>query len=297
MKSKFIGCLLGVAIGDSLGMPVEGMSYEEVKKLYGWINDFLPSQDGFQAGEWTDDTELTLILAESLSSTLYFSPEDFAERLKTLESFRRYGPTSKRAIELIKNGIHWKNSGTHSNTDGSAMRVAPIGLLYHFSLDLVENYAVISSIITHRGESAVASSVAIAIAIACILRGEKPIEEVLRRCANYDDLTAEKIQFAYEMRDEAPEEAIKEIGNSFMSFEAIPFSFYCYFSSESFEEAVLKAVNCGGDTDTIASITGAMKGAELGMEKIPERMRNVKESEKIIEIAEKLYETYLRITS
>jgi len=297
MRSKFAGCLLGVAIGDSLGMPVEGLSAEEIKERFGRVEDFLPSPDGFPAGEYTDDTEMTLLLAKSISTTLYFSPEDFTERLMNLESFRRYGPTTRRAVQLLKSGVHWRNSGIHSNTDGAAMRVTSIGLLYHFSLDLVENYALLSSIITHRGESAIAGAVAVAVGVASILRGENLLRESVRRSRKYDELIAEKIQKAYELRDEVPEVALRELGNSYMSFEAIPLAFYCYFSSESFEEAVLKAVNCGGDADTVASITGALKGAEMGLERIPERLKKVRNIEEVLETAEMLYEAFLRITS
>ncbi|MBC7115010.1 MAG: ADP-ribosylglycohydrolase family protein [Archaeoglobi archaeon] len=297
MRSKFTGCLLGVAIGDSLGMPVEGMSREKILEKYGEIRDFLPSPDGFEAGEWTDDTEMTLILCESLSSTIYFSPEDFSSRLRALESFRRYGPTTRRAVELLKSGVHWKNSGIHSNTDGAAMRAAPIGLLYNFSLDLVENYALISSSITHRGEGAIASAISVSVAVACILNGRDPVKEAIRRSEAYDEFFAEKLRLAYELRKEDVEVALKELGNSYLSYEAVPLAFYCHLSSESFEDAVLKAVNCGGDTDTIASITGALKGAEKGAEGIPERLKRVKEKERIIETAERLYDAFLRITS
>jgi len=297
MRSKFIGCLLGVAIGDSLGMPVEGMSREKILEKYGEVRDFHPSPDGFEAGEWTDDTEMTLILCESLISTIYFSPEDFSSRLRTLEILRRYGPTTRRAVELLKSGAHWRNSGIHSDTDGAAMRAAPIGLLYNFSLDLVENYAVISSSITHRGKSAIASAVSVAVSVACIVNKRDAMKEAIRRSKIYDEFFAEKLQLAYELRGESTENALKELGNSYMSFEAVPLAFYCHLSSESFEEAVLKAVNCGGDADTIASITGALKGAEKGVEGIPERLKRVKEKERIIEIAERLHEVYLRITS
>ncbi len=149
MLSNFRGCLVGLAIGDALGKDFEGLSFEEIRERYGYIRDI-------GDGEWTDDTEQALILAESIASTLYFSPDDFASRLKNIGLSRFYGPTSSKAIERLKRGLSWRESGVFSDTDGSAMRVAPIGLVYHFNYNLIEKYAILSSIITHKGNAAIA---------------------------------------------------------------------------------------------------------------------------------------------
>jgi len=287
MISNFRGCLIGLAIGDALGMPFEGLSFEKIR-----CEDVIKRINR----DWTDDTEQALILAESIANTVYFSPEDFSNKLKNAKLSQFYGPTSKKAIEKLKMGYSWKDSGIISDTDGAAMRVASIGLVYHFNYNLVEDYAIISSVVTHKGNSAIAASVAVAIAIACIINeDERLVEEVVKRCERYDNLVAEKIEYAFQIRNANLEKAVKEIGNSIMAFDAIPLAFYCYFSSKTFEKAVIKAVCSGGDTDTIAAITGAMKGAEVGIERIPENFKKIKDYDKIIETADKLYKTYLSI--
>ncbi len=291
MLSKFRGSLIGLAIGDALGRDVEGLSFEGIREKFGYINDLIND-------EWTDDTEQALILAESICSTLYFSPEDFSKRLKELKLTKFYGPTSSKAIKKLKSGVSWRESGVVSDTDGSAMRVTPIGLVYHFNYNLVEKYAVISSIITHRGSAAIAGAVAVAIAVSCAVNEDEEIlEEVIKRSERYDLLLSEKIEYAYQIKNKSLEKAVKEIGTSIMAFDAVPFAFYCYFSSETFEESVLKAVNAGGDTDTIAAITGAIKGAEMGLNKIPGRFKRIRDYERILEIADRLYDTYLKIAS
>ncbi|MEM4524728.1 MAG: ADP-ribosylglycohydrolase family protein, partial [Archaeoglobaceae archaeon] len=198
MLEKFEGCILGLAIGDALGMPVEGMSREKIKQIYGEIRDFLPSPYGdLKAGEWTDDTEQTLLLAESIIETIYFSPENFVEKLKNwFYTGRRIGPTTRAAIIKLLRGAKWYESGINSDTCGSAMRVAPIGLVYHFNFNLVERYAEISSRITHSGIGAIASAIAVAIAIACKVldfSDEEMLEEVIKRVESYDALLADKI--------------------------------------------------------------------------------------------------------
>ncbi len=289
--------MVGLAIGDALGMPVEGMSFEEIRERYGEISDFMPSDDGLEAGEWTDDTEQALILAESLCETLYFSPENFAEKLKDISLSHRYGPTSSRAITNLKRGYSWRESGIESDTDGSSMRSPPIGLLFHHNYSLVENYAAIASSITHRGNAAIAGSVAVAVGVACILNEDEMLfEEVVKRVEKYDTLMAEKIEYAYQIRNSSLSKAVREIGNTIMAFDAVPLAFYCYFSSKNFEQAVIRGANAGGDTDTIAAIAGAMKGAETGFERIPERLRKVKNLDRILDTADLLYDAYLRIS-
>ena len=273
------------------------MSFEEIRERYGEISDFMPSDDGLEAGEWTDDTEQALILAESLCETLYFSPENFAEKLKDISLSHRYGPTSSRAITNLKRGYSWRESGIESDTDGSSMRSPPIGLLFHHNYSLVENYAAIASSITHRGNAAIAGSVAVAVGVACILNEDEMLfEEVVKRVEKYDTLMAEKIEYAYQIRNSSLSKAVREIGNTIMAFDAVPLAFYCYFSSKNFEQAVIRGANAGGDTDTIAAIAGAMKGAETGFERIPERLREVKNLDRILDTADLLYDAYLRIS-
>ncbi len=289
--------MAGLAIGDALGMPVEGVSFEEIREKYREIRDFMPSGDGLEAGEWTDDTEQALILAESLCETLYFSPDNFAEKLKRINLSHRYGPTSSRAITNLKRGYSWRESGIESDTNGSSMRVPPIGLLYHHNYSLVENYAAIASSITHKGNAAIAGSVAVAVGIACILNEDGMLfEEVVKRVEKYDTLTAEKIEYAFQIRNASLSKAVKELGNTMMAFDAVPMAFYCYFSSKNFEQTVIKGASAGGDTDTIAAIAGAMKGAETGFEGIPEKFKKIKNLSRIIKTADKLYNAYLRIS-
>ncbi len=232
MEEKFRNCILGLAVGDALGMPVEGLSIENIKQLYGEVRDFLPSPYGdLNAGEWTDDTEQMVVLAESILETVYFDPENFAERLKRwfLETTsRRIGPSSTKAISNLMRGVHWTRAGVFSDTCGAAMRVAPIGLVYHFSLNLVERYAEISARVTHTGTAAIGGAVAVAVAIACNVldfSDEEMLEEVLRRVETYDNFLAEKIKYAYEISDRDVNYAVEKLGNSISSLTSSPWHF------------------------------------------------------------------------
>ena len=99
MLSNFRGCLFGLAVGDALGRTVEGMSYEEIKNRYGFIDDYLSDE-----AEWTDDTEQALLLAESIASTIYFTPEDTAVGWQGIRFYLASGVCSLSycAIEYAK---------------------------------------------------------------------------------------------------------------------------------------------------------------------------------------------------
>ncbi len=301
MEEKFRNCILGLAVGDALGMPVEGLSPENIKQLYGEVRDFLPSPYGdLDAGEWTDDTEQMIVLAESILETVYFSPENFAEKLKKWfveTSSRRIGPSSTRAISNLMRGVHWSRAGVFSDTCGAAMRVAPIGLVYHFSLNLVERYAEISARVTHTGSAAIGGAVAVAIAVSCNVldfSDEEMLNEVLKRVEAYDNLLAEKIKFAYEISDRDVSYAVEKLGNSISALDVVPMAFYSYFSGKDFEESLIKAVNAGGDADSIAAVCGAIKGAK-GFS-IPERwLKKLKDKDFLEELAMKLYDLHMRI--
>jgi ADP-ribosylglycohydrolase len=300
---KFENCILGTAIGDALGMPVEGMTRNQIRLIYGEIKDFLPSPYGdLKAGEWTDDTEQMLVLAESIVETTYFSPENFAEKLKdwfmNTES-RRVGPTSRRAVSNLLSGLPWNKAGVNSDTCGAAMRVMPVGLVYHFSFNLVERYAEIQARVTHTGSAAIGGAVAVAVAIACNLLDfskKELLGEVLKRTASYDTLLADKIQYAYEIREKNLDFAVEKLGNTISALDVVPLAFYCYFSEQTFDDCVVKAVNAGGDADSIAAICGAIKGSE-GAE-IPEKwLMDLKDVEKLRDVSKKLYELHNKIVS
>ncbi|MDM7935711.1 MAG: ADP-ribosylglycohydrolase family protein, partial [Methanothrix sp.] len=143
LEDRFLGCLLGVAVGDALGMPVEGYTAEEIRSRFGAVQEMMPAPEGhfhtgLLAGQFTDDTEETLILAESMVEAHGLSPERFAERLIawgaswTLDERlnRGVGFTTRSAVERMISGVPWTRSGLAIPTCGSAMRAAPVGLLY-----------------------------------------------------------------------------------------------------------------------------------------------------------------------
>src|SRR5512139_3852504 len=142
MKSKYLGCMLGAAIGDALGKQNEGLTRSKIQRR-GYITDYGIANTGspgdkLGAGQFTDDTEQMLILAQSLIECGGFDPEDFSKRLTRWgndvisDPIRKslIGPSSSISISRLNSGMSWKDSGSNIPSCGSSMRVAPIGLFY-----------------------------------------------------------------------------------------------------------------------------------------------------------------------
>src|ERR1700722_7870979 len=131
--------LLGTAIGDALGMPFEGLKPEH-PSLQAWDGKtFLPSRErpptyygshlSINAGQYTDDTQMTLMVAQSLLEKKGFDPDDLARcYVDWIASGRArgFGRTTQLAIQALQEGKHWSESGVPGSFgNGTAMRAAP----------------------------------------------------------------------------------------------------------------------------------------------------------------------------
>lgn len=295
-KNRYTGCMLGAAIGDALGKQNEGLSRKEIPDRvtdYGKTPERSPGGK-LRAGQYTDDTEQMIVLAQSMIECGGFDVQDFAGRIArwgadTLaDPVRRalVGPSSSVAITQLNSGVSWKESGSDIPSCGSAMRVAPIGLFYK-NLDDVESNAALSSLPTHNSKEAIAGAVAVAVGVRCALEDMDCfdiIKETVAGASKYDKGLANKIELSYVKRDAEPDEVFVELGTSYLVYETVPSAIYCF--SRHFEEpekAIIEAVNAGGDTDSIACITGALCGARHGVEAFPEKWINGLENTELVE--------------
>jgi len=300
LLDRFRGCLYGVALGDALGMPTEGYTAREISSKFGMVREMMPAPEGhfhsgLHAGQFTDDTEETLLLAESLIDAAGFSPDRFAEKLTTWGATwtldeqlnRGVGFATRSAVESMIAGTPWQQSGLAIPTCGSAMRAAPIGLLYHTDLNIVKSYADLQSLPTHTSASARAAAVAVAAGVALSCSGFSK-EMILRNAASQASLLdaefAERLLWVGTLLNLKPGDALGLIRNSPLAAETVPAAFYCFLKFEP-EEALIMAAGGGGDTDSIASIAGSLFGAALGPSWIPESWLAVLEGKERIENA------------
>jgi poly(ADP-ribose) glycohydrolase ARH3 len=294
LLSRFTGCLLGVAIGDSLGSRVEGAAGPpEV------VADLGP--------RYTDDTAMTLGVAESLIVDKDFHYWHMAGRLiknYEQEPWRRYGNTVTRVFRMMRHGKLGFGmldrdiypDGSYGN--GAAQRIAPVGLMYHEDPRTLRDVAYHCASITHSHylglEGAVLQACAVALAV-LTKPGELSGTEYLgalrmiTNAAPYQDKLRTIIGFL--AGQPRREEVIDALGNGESSLASVPTAIYSFLAARDFKGAVLYAVSLGGDADTIGSMTGAIAGAYYGVEGIPSQWRETVENrDKIERLARELWQ-------
>ena len=167
---KFNGSMIGVSIGDTLGQPFEGQLRESIRGSFENFEDFMQNNKHLFK-TYTDDTQLTLHVAEALINGNGFVLNNFIEEyIKWLDDppiGPGYGCIS--SIKKLKYGISWKEAASNSGGNGTVMRIAPIGLFFCKSLKELKNAAIKSSVITHSHPAASAGAIIVARAIAYLI--------------------------------------------------------------------------------------------------------------------------------
>ncbi|MFC1979284.1 ADP-ribosylglycohydrolase family protein [Chloroflexota bacterium] len=302
LKSKFLGSLVGAAVGDAVGAAFEGSYVVN-------IEDIQTTVEGQNVLAYTDDTHMMIGVAESLIRNKGFNGEGMANTFVQnyeLEPFRGYGPGPPSIFQMVRDGEAWDKAaqklyhgGSYGN--GSAMRIAPVGVLYHDDLETAREIAYKSSLITHAHILGKEGAALQAYAIA-LVTGLQPQalnrSNFIEKIRNYaeDDVYRQKIIKIEELLDSGDRIRVaREIGNGIEAFNSVPTAIYSFLvCPDSFTEAVLYAVSLGGDTDTIGAMTGAISGAYLGIESIPASWRDKLENKLYIEqLAEKLWSLHV----
>ena len=292
LKSKFLGALVGTGVGDALGAPFEGWYW------------FMPEEIEAVAERrevliYTDDTHMMIGVAESLIRAGGFNGEDMAQTFVKnyeLEPFRGYGPGPPRIFRLIRVGAAWDEVaqglyGGGSYGNGSAMRIAPVGVLYHDNPVMIREVAYKSSQISHAHilgkEGAAFQAYAIALATNLDPLGAFDRGNFLAKLINYvqEGVYWEKLNQIEAILNRPDKTKVTiELGNGIEAFNSVPTAIYSFLSQpHSFAQAVLHAISLGGDTDTIGAMTGAISGAYLGIESIPDSWEGKLENRLYIE--------------
>lgn len=166
------GLLMGKALGDTLGAALEGMSAEQIRRTPGLLEGLASSPP---SGFYTDDTQLALVLAETLIQTETFSPDFFvalcvrmarADSSRAFGAFRGTGANFRATVARWEAGIPWNRSGSNTAGNGAAMRVAPLGFFYATDPEHLIRAACESAICTHLNPTGVLAAVSVAQAVA-----------------------------------------------------------------------------------------------------------------------------------
>jgi ADP-ribosylglycohydrolase len=288
-EDQFLGALLGLAIGDALGMPFEGQPAAEIAARHGRVTTYLPKAvpngDDIEAGEFTDETETGLAIVEAATTNRgLLDPELIGPRLVYLargESARWFAPetlaTLERAAESLDFVVPLDEDGLA--TGDVAVRGVPVGLLSsvgRFDPDQLRSDSEIVTRLTHGSPAQIAAVTAVAYVVQLAGRGQAAPETWLEATAAFLErgALAEALHRAARIgRDGAPVgDVLSQIGTDRTVVESVPSGIAAAALTDTFEEAVLAAVNAGGDTDTVAALAGALAGAYRGASDIPQAL-------------------------
>jgi poly(ADP-ribose) glycohydrolase ARH3 len=325
LLDKFQGCLLGVAIGDTLGRPFEAKLRTKIYSYFDEFDKFVQKNKSIFR-TYTDDTQLTLHLAKALIKGNGFSLDyiikEFIDWLDDPPIGPGYGCIS--SIRKLKYGIPWEQAASNSGGNGTTMRVAPIGLLYCKDPKALKTAAIKSSIITHSHPAASAGAVVIARAIAYLTEKnsdkgfsvEEFFEVITSSIINsQDEIWKEFIEILSKLRSnlDMPIESglikfsqagvkspyfIEEyLGQAFVhpyTLSTVACSIFIFLKNlSSFQECIFMLATAGGDSDTVGAIGGSLAGAYFGLENIPLNLiKLVKNNKKISRISEELYNVF-----
>lgn len=275
------GILLGVALGDALGFPVENWTLAQIRAQLG-PGALLEPPDPAQV---SDDTLMTMALAEGLLDVGGDAPVDaimtavgqrFIAWRNGPDYARGPGRTCTAGVERFAAGIPWAESGLpESKGCGSAMRVAPLGYIYQHDAERLRILAAASSRITHLHPTAVAASVTAAYWVKLALDGTAP-ESFIRQTLDFvagmsDDLDAALLRIGHVMGWGDSDAAIRHIApNGWIVEEVLAVALYSVLRSpDDYAWAVRRAALIDGDSDSTAAIAGGIMGARLGVGGLP----------------------------
>lgn len=295
LKEKFLGAILGCAVGDALGAPFEFVKGSVLKREENLVGAYRKIPN-YPLGQYTDDTQLTLALAETYIANHGFKGSDFAKRLAELWATGKVigpGLACTEAVRNLQRGKKWQDSGSAEGEagNGTAMRVSPVGLWNYDNLEQLKKDAIFQSQITHKDSRAKAGATAVAYVIAYNLNNEKiDVEKISAEVSNFvKDIDAEFGDYLGRLPEWLKKDeqlAVMEISCAGWIHpprwidQITPFviptvliALYNFFRSpEDFSLTLKRTLEAGGDVDTTGAIAGAISGSFNGVSGIPSRL-------------------------
>jgi ADP-ribosyl-[dinitrogen reductase] hydrolase len=271
------GALLGLVIGNQLGVPTEHLTAEAIRAAFpNGVRDLQPPPAG---SPYDDDAAMSLLLAQSLTERGEFDATDVAERwvewLRT--DGRGVGVTTEAALRLIELGAEPFEAGRVARTggavagNGAVMRCIPVALRYHDNLEKLIRASTQQAAITHADERCTWGAAAVNLAARELLHGNTHfVEEVLHRLDGVAPraLLESIRRVPWEEERDLPLAVPGQFG---YVVHCVEIAFWCALHRPSFEAALVFLVEAGGDTDTNAAVAGALLGARDGETAIPPR--------------------------
>ena len=318
LYEKIYGCLMGVGIGDAMGMPTEFLSLTQIREHFGEVRTFEPAPPWhplahLPAGNMTDDTEQTLAIAKMIIEKPEFSVGDVADAILQWaeeiapDDLDKMGPSTNYALKHLRAGHDPHGTGLRGNTNGAAMRIAPIGCIHPGRPQDVIEDVLKTCIPTHLTDVAVAGASAVAAGVSEALgpdadldsiieamlwgaeEGEERAREAIRIStkgripwevisSQINPSLMQRMKWAIELAEKTEgtlaqrrDVLVCSIGTGVLMIETVPLVVgLVKIAKGDPYTAIMLATNAGGDADSISSIAGGICGAFKGASSFPE---------------------------
>jgi poly(ADP-ribose) glycohydrolase ARH3 len=276
LADRFAGCLLGLAAGDALGAHFEAQPPEFIARRYPSVEALLANPpEGRYC--YTDDTQMAIGVAQTLAVCGCIDESVICRNFAAnYMPSRGYGRGARVVLDAMSEGgdhKYWAENlfpgGSHGN--GAAMRVAPVGLMFRDDATVLWEQARLSAIPTHVHPLGIEGAQVMALAV-----GEASRATSLDRPEFFAGLAdhCRSPEYAGPLRRAAQVEHSRDLalfGNGIAAADSVVTAVACFgLSPDSYERTIVTAILLGGDTDTIAAMAGAISGAYLGRQAIPQ---------------------------
>lgn len=334
-RDQILGMFVGKAVADQLFAPVETFSLKKIAEKYGYIRNYiLPPYEhrwfkDVTSPRWTDDTQLTLLIADSLIQHKQLNMDDLAKR--HVKYWKRegdlgFGSTTRSAINKLAQGEHWWNSGKNNNPkhgfgNGLPMKVGPIGALraspfwdrqwVEYRSAFIRNLMNLT-LMTHYRRMAIDSALSHVFAVSLCLSGNFSRENFFYAIDKWSNFVLwneipphqERLSDRFEDLRKLDFESLtaKNIidlfgGGTSYVYNSLPFSYAFFLRNPDSIETLYEVGNAGGDTDTNAAIVGELLGAKNGISIFPQHLIDgLWQKDRILATAERFYETFYEET-
>jgi len=277
-QDRFLGSLMGMSIGDAMGMPIVGLTRTQIRERFGKVESYKPRpfDDGteIKEGEFTDESELALCIVESFTvNNGELDPDNIGARFLYLargEARRWISADTLTSLLAAEDSLEFvvPFADDGPSTGDVAARGIPIGLIHSvgtFDAHRLRADAELVTRITHGSPAAISATTAVAFAVQAAARGDLHPEAWTAATADFVEggSTAEMLRADCEIDAIAMDESSAAVVTSAISIAA---------AAPDFTTAVTDAINLGGLTDARGAITGAIVGAHRGIAGIPQSL-------------------------
>jgi len=289
--------MLGLAVGNALGLPVESWPSTEIRRRYPkGVREIDPTELDLP---WDDDLAQAVILAESILEHDTLRHDDLATRLLAWfdSNGRGMGNQTRAVINALKQGMMpseaaqmvWERDGGQLAGNGAVMRCPPVAMRWPRDRKRLYQETERSSRVTHHDPRCTWSAFAINLAVAEALKGRTATIDSVADSMDAAGVGPHTLHAAREVTGGTLERLRLDGSSMGFTLKAMQVGLWCLEHAEDFEESLVLVIHAGGDTDTNGAVAGAILGALHGAGGIPERwIARIRNADQLISLADRL---------